>query len=334
LYDPFGRRIAKQHWPASGMEGSGPGRAHEWTDFTWDEWTLIEQTTHGPKLPGPYTLSWDYLGLHAIAQTERLSADASQEDIDCRFFAIVTDLIGTPTELLSEDGSTAWRSRSTAWGLTTYPKGSATNTPLRFPGQYYDPESRLHYNVHRYYDPSVARYLTSDPLGLAAGTDPYAYVGNPFACCDPLGLIRDARGRYARDPSAPPVLHNRDSEYPSGFRQSTHDEMVKNWTDEGIAQGTANPLDAAGNPIPRDQLTWRDSAGQVVPYDQLTYEHLDPVVNHWNTTGYDTTRSVRNDWYNDPSNLEPMTRSQNSSGGARLGQTYRQDTGPNYSCGH
>ncbi|MYS25955.1 hypothetical protein GTW38_03175, partial [Streptomyces sp. SID7804] len=32
-----------------------------------------------------------------------------------RFFAIVTDLVGTPTELIDDQGNTAWRTRSTLW---------------------------------------------------------------------------------------------------------------------------------------------------------------------------------------------------------------------------
>ncbi|MDH6130532.1 RHS repeat-associated protein [Kitasatospora sp. GP82] len=70
----------------------------------------------------------------------------------------------------------AWRATPTLWGNTTWPSESTTYTPLRFPGQYFDPETRLHYNVHRYYDPETARYTSPDPLGLAPSPNPDGYV--------------------------------------------------------------------------------------------------------------------------------------------------------------
>ncbi|MEU1121681.1 MULTISPECIES: DUF6531 domain-containing protein [unclassified Streptomyces] len=181
LYDPLGRRQAKLRLDATDT-------VVERTDFTWDGPQLIEQTTTAPDLPHLVTLTWDYDGLRAIAQTERLLDEATQEEIDSRFFAIVTDIVGTPTELIDADGGVAWRARRTVWGLTSWPVHSTAYTPLRFPGQYHDPETGWHYNFQRYYDPESARYTTLDPLGLEPAPDPYGYVPNPFRQIDPYGL--------------------------------------------------------------------------------------------------------------------------------------------------
>jgi RHS repeat-associated protein len=62
------------------------------------------------------------------------------------------------------------------------------STPWRFPGQYHDEESGLHYNFHRYYDPGAGRYISPDPLGLAPAPNPYSYPTNPTGWVDPLGL--------------------------------------------------------------------------------------------------------------------------------------------------
>ncbi|MFJ2832699.1 RHS repeat-associated core domain-containing protein [Streptomyces sp. NPDC087263] len=182
-YDPLGRRTAKLRLAADGVT------VVERVDFTWDGTVLCEQTTTATSFPNAVTLTWDHQGLAPIAQTERVSAaDAPRHEIDSRFFAIVTDLVGTPTELIGETGDIAWRARSTLWGATAWAANSTAYTPLRFPGQYYDPETGLHYNYFRHYDPETARYLTQDPLGLEPAPNPSGYVDNPHTWGDPLGL--------------------------------------------------------------------------------------------------------------------------------------------------
>lgn len=159
-------------------------------DFTWDGTTLCEQTTHTPGTDqSAITLTWDHQGLRPLTQTERKTAgDASQDEIDQRFYAIITDLVGAPTELVDEHGDIAWRTRRTLWGTTTWNRTATAHIPLRFPGQYHDPETGLHYNFYRHYDPETARYVAPDPLGLEPADNPSAYVHNPLTWTDPLGL--------------------------------------------------------------------------------------------------------------------------------------------------
>ncbi|WP_051833101.1 putative T7SS-secreted protein [Streptomyces katrae] len=182
-YDPLGRRASKQRLADDGRS------VLEETLFTWDGATLCEQVSRGGALPLPVALTWDHLGLRPVAQTERrIGVDTPQDAVDDRFYAMVTDLVGAPTELVDESGDLAWRTRSTLWGTTTWASGSTAYTPLRFPGQYFDPETGLHYNLHRHYDPETARYLSNDPLGLDPAPNPATYVHNPHTWSDPLGL--------------------------------------------------------------------------------------------------------------------------------------------------
>jgi RHS repeat-associated protein len=61
---------------------------------------------------------------------------------------------------------------------------------LRFPGQYYDEITKQHYNLNRYYNPEIGRYMEADPIGLEGGLNPYAYAGsNPVMNSDPTGLV-------------------------------------------------------------------------------------------------------------------------------------------------
>ncbi|ROQ66015.1 RHS repeat-associated protein [Streptomyces sp. 840.1] len=198
LYDPVGRRIGKRRLAPDGST------ALERVDFIWDGPILCEQVTYSPILPHPVSVTWDYHDMRPVAQTERILAkDVPQSEINERFFSIVTDLVGTPTELIDERGAIAWRTRATLWGTTTWAASSTSYIPLRFPGQYFDPETSLHYNFHRHYDPETARYFSSDPLGLAAAPNPSTYVHNPHTWSDPLGLSPCPRGPYDfREPNS------------------------------------------------------------------------------------------------------------------------------------
>ena len=78
------------------------------------------------------------------------------------------------------------------------------------PGQYRDAETGLSYNRHRYYLPAIGAYLSPDPLGVAGGDSPYAYVDDPVTWFDPFGLSSDdytpeqkALVRYCGDPQPP-----------------------------------------------------------------------------------------------------------------------------------
>jgi RHS repeat-associated protein len=66
---------------------------------------------------------------------------------------------------------------------------------LRFPGQYYDAETGLHYNYHRYYDPALSIYMSEDQIGFIGEDNLYKYVlNNPVIFVDPFGLAVGSPG--------------------------------------------------------------------------------------------------------------------------------------------
>ncbi|MCX4832475.1 HNH/endonuclease VII fold putative polymorphic toxin [Streptomyces sp. NBC_01016] len=183
-YDPMGRRTAK-------YRVAEDGSVAETVRFTWDETRLAEQTESTTGV----TTTWDHEGHRPLTQLERrprTQDPRTQEEYDSRFFSIVTDLVGAPTELVDERGDIAWRSRATLWGTTSRNRDAVALTPLRFPGQYEDTETGLHYNYFRHYDPETARYASPDPLGLAPADNPVTYVHNPHTWVDVLGLAPES----------------------------------------------------------------------------------------------------------------------------------------------
>ena len=109
-------------------------------------------------------------------------------------YYVHTDHLGTPRLLTDDSQTIVWRWDSAPFGDTAANDdpdgdGTAVTFNLRFPGQYYDGETGQHYNYFRDYDPSVGRYVQSDPIGLEGGINTYGYVsGNPLFWTDPLGL--------------------------------------------------------------------------------------------------------------------------------------------------
>ena len=144
---------------------------------------LIEETTD----TGQTTKDYVYADSIPIAQIDK----STTEDVTY----LHTDHLGTPRLGTDQNQTVVWYWRSLAFGSIDPlddpdGDGTATTINLRFAGQYADAESGLFYNWNRYYDPRTGRYVTSDPVGLVAGTNTYAYVeNNPLQWIDPLGLF-------------------------------------------------------------------------------------------------------------------------------------------------
>jgi RHS repeat-associated protein len=111
-----------------------------------------------------------------------------------RVIYLHTDHLETPRKASDANARIVWSWEADAFGAAAPNEdvdgdGKATTVNLRFPGQFFDGESGLHYNWHRYYDARNGRYIQSDPIGLAGGITAYAYAEiSPLLYVDPHGL--------------------------------------------------------------------------------------------------------------------------------------------------
>ncbi len=135
---------------------------------------------------------------------EKAFGKAVQFAGNAAIYQIWTDHLNTPRAVTRpKDNRVVW-----SWDSLPFGESQPNTNPmfavpftfnLRFPGQYHDAETGLHYNYFRDYDPKIGRYVQSDPIGLGGGINTYAYVGGrPVLYVDPLGLaemcIRPVQG--------------------------------------------------------------------------------------------------------------------------------------------
>lgn len=119
---------------------------------------------------------------------QRLAIHKLSIDYQGYWYYIHNDHLNTPRVLTDQGQNVVWAANYTPFGLAITTTDVIENN-LRFPGQYFDEETGFHYNYNRTYDPSLGRYLQSDPIGLEGGINTYGYVyQNPLIYTDPYGL--------------------------------------------------------------------------------------------------------------------------------------------------
>jgi RHS repeat-associated protein len=198
-YDPIGRRIASSETRRDAYGSSEVQRKR----FVWQGLRMVQEIRESGVSSYIYSPDEMYTPLarvDAFIGGAVASAAIEQARATSRVYHFHTDLVGTPLEVTDDAGELAWAGKYTAWGKVERGEDAALmgriEQPLRYPGQYADKGTGLHYNTFRYYDPDVGRYISQDPIGLLGGHNLYSYVANSTAWFDPLGLSgTDASGR-------------------------------------------------------------------------------------------------------------------------------------------
>ena len=212
-YDAFGHRIVKV------------GLVTATTLYQYDASGRLLEETDGQGNP-----QVDYVYLNGLPI-------ATIQPGNRKIYFLHGDALGTPQ--IATDGNQA-----VVWSTTYQPFGQIATPPvvivedLRLPGQEAEVETGFYHNGFRDYVPAWGRYAQSDPIGLAGGTNTYAYVGgNPLRYTDPLGLCSvSTTGNMAP---------------PDNALAGTLTIPAQEWTPPVIRQAAAEPhFDYATGPPP------------------------------------------------------------------------------------
>jgi RHS repeat-associated protein len=179
-YDGLGRRIAAR-WGDRTRE------------FFWDGDRLAAEA-----MPDGRLRVYQYATREALVPLGFVEFASREADpATARSFYVFSDPVGMPLWIEDDDGHTVWRAEEVhAFGAVMVAPDAELEYNLRWPGHYFDPETGLHYNRYRYYDPALARYLQPDPLGYEGSpVNLYAYCANPLVDVDVFGLAHPTNPR-------------------------------------------------------------------------------------------------------------------------------------------
>jgi RHS repeat-associated protein len=283
-YDALGRRVAKSE---KHIEVSGRISPEQTRRFVWQGLRMVQElretglSNYVYSADSPYTPTARvdaYTGPMPVTYEpdSHGAMQPVQAKVRPRVLHFHTDLIGAPMEVTDEVGELAWVGDYTAWGKvkkdTEHAFQARIEQPLRYPGQYEDESTGLHFNTFRYYDPDVGRFISQDPIGLMGGENLYSYGPNPTAWVDPLGLTGER---------LPNTYHSFDSfQVPESLRYSSDAVQFNRANQSFINRMTTEPAfrrDMLGrNPQLGDWLKQPNMANSP---PELTWHHHEDVGN-------------------------------------------------------
>ncbi len=142
------------------------------------------------------------------------------------------DQLGTPVMLTNTDGNAVWEATFAPFGEAVSVNedpdvdGTAVTMNNRMPGQYYDAETGLNHNWHRYYDPAVGRYVQAEgPNFPESVVQPYKYSNNSPLNNTDRESLRDERGEGGFE----------------GCEEITGEERAQEWLRLGEKNSTCSP---------------------------------------------------------------------------------------------
>ncbi|MCB1852736.1 MAG: right-handed parallel beta-helix repeat-containing protein [Gammaproteobacteria bacterium] len=165
-YDPFGRRLWKQ---------VGGTRTH----FAYADEGLV----------GEFDANGNVIKTYGYQPGSLWTTNPVFQHVNGQYYWYQNDHLATAQKLITNNGVVVWAGQQEVFGKMHVQITGIENN-LRFPGQYWDGETGLHYNYFRDYDPRIGRYIENDPIGLVGGTNLYLYgFNNPASLFDPEGKI-------------------------------------------------------------------------------------------------------------------------------------------------
>jgi RHS repeat-associated protein len=160
-YDAFGRRRSKTIGGTS-------------TTFQYDGLNIVRELNGAV----PKATLWTGLGLDETYARTDASGTAS----------LLTDGLNSTVALTNTSGTKTTGYTYDAYG-NSGTTGAASDNSLQYSGRENDGTGLYHLRA-RYYNPTLGRFISSDPIGLRGGLNTYGYAaGNPVSFRDPLGLV-------------------------------------------------------------------------------------------------------------------------------------------------